>query len=144
KEKGRRPKPASLNQLSNYRLARDARTVEPLKYRSANVINTGQFGAGVCPAVCCRNDTSPSISGVSIGGNSLVPSPFLPSSLYTGSAPTPARNDPFASTHPSPAVAPALRNTGRGAHNAISSCESTGRSFTVSGPEYLRKLAAIQ
>ena len=35
-------------------------------------------------------------------------------------------------------------NTGRGAHSAISSCESTGRSFQFSGPAYFRKLPAIQ
>jgi len=46
---------------------------------------------------------------------------------------------------PSVAVSGApLMNTGRGAHMAISSWESTGRSFQFSGPAYLRKLPAIQ
>ncbi len=35
-------------------------------------------------------------------------------------------------------------NVGRGAHRAISSWASTGRSAGVSGPAYLRKLPAIQ
>ena len=32
------------------------------KYRLANVMNLGQVGAGVWPAVCCRNPRSPSLS----------------------------------------------------------------------------------
>jgi len=54
------------------------------KYRLANVMNVGQFGVSVCPPLCWRNATSPSISAVSIGGNSVVPISLLPSSLYTG------------------------------------------------------------
>ncbi len=35
-------------------------------------------------------------------------------------------------------------NVGRGAHKAISSWASTGKSFGVKGPPYLIKLPAIQ
>ena len=38
----------------------------------------GQLGAGVCPPLCCRNATSPSVSAVSIGGNSAVHGGVLP------------------------------------------------------------------
>ena len=53
---------------------------------------------------------------------------------------------PFASTQPPSTCARrrTLMNTGRGAHRAISSWASTGRSSAVSGPAYLRKLPAIQ
>src|SRR5581483_10621463 len=93
---------------------------------------------------------SPVSTSVSIGGNTETPSPFLPSNSYTGPAPTPARNVPLASTQLSPPGSasypplPALRNTGRGAHIATSSCESTGRSFQFSGPAYFKKFPAIQ
>src|ERR1017187_4423357 len=87
---------------------------------------------------------SPSVSVVSIGGNSVVPMSRLPSSRYTGPAPAAARNIPLASTHPSPLRAPPEMNTGRGAHIAISSCASTGMSPGVSGPAYFMKLPAIQ
>src|SRR5579883_2334539 len=65
------------------------------QYLDANSINTGQFGAGVCPPACCRNARSPSISAVSIGGKLEVFSPFLPSNRYTGPAATVARNIPL-------------------------------------------------
>src|SRR5262249_39785969 len=39
---------------------------------------------------------------------------------------------------------PALKKTGRGAHIAINSWESTGRSLHLSGPAYFKKLPAIQ
>ena len=79
-----------------------------------------------------------------MGGNTAVPISFLPSSLYTGPAPAAARNIPFASTQPSPLVAPPEMNTGLGAHSATSSCASTGRSPGVSGPAYFKKFPAIQ
>ena len=41
---------------------------------------TGQFGAGVCPALCCRNVTSPTMSPFSIAGNSAAPRSFFPNS----------------------------------------------------------------
>ena len=71
--------------------------------------------------------------------------PLRSSNLYTGPAATSAMNDPRASTQPSPfSTVPAPTNTGRGAHIAISSCESTGRSFHPIGPAYFRKFPAIQ
>ncbi len=50
-----------------------------------------------------------------------------------------ARNVPGTSTHPpSTSCEPPPMKSGLGAASAISSCASTGRSFAVSGPAYLR------
>jgi len=47
--------------------------------------------------------------------------------------------------HPAIALCRApLMKTGRGAHSAMNSWESTGRSFQFSGPPYLMKFPAIQ
>src|SRR5437588_3960389 len=59
---------------------------------------------------------SPSINGVSKGGNSVVPKSFLPKSLYTGPAATAAMNMPLWSTQPPSTLGePALMKAGRGA-----------------------------
>src|ERR1035438_9025017 len=54
-------------------------TETTLMYRSANFKNVGQFGASVCPPLCCRNAISPSIKAVSVVGKFVVPRSFLPS-----------------------------------------------------------------
>jgi len=51
---------------------------------------------------------------------------------------------PLASAQPSPWVAPAPMKTGRGAAESDKFMGVDGRSFSVSGPSYLRKLPAIQ
>src|SRR5215831_1089816 len=79
------------------------------KYLLANSIKVGQFGPVVCPPLCWRKAMSPSVRVVSIGGYSLAPRSFLPSSTYTGPAATAAMNMPRASTHcPSTFGDPAL------------------------------------
>ncbi len=52
-----------------------------LKYLDANSIKYDQLGPVVCPPLCCLNAISPSVNVVSMGGNSVVPKSFFPSSL---------------------------------------------------------------
>jgi hypothetical protein len=44
-----------------------------LRYRLANSMKYGQFGAGVWPPLCWRKAMSPEISAVSIGRKTVVP-----------------------------------------------------------------------
>lgn len=115
------------------------------KYFSANLMKVGQLGRVGCPPKCCLKAMSPLVNGVPIGGITVVPKSFLPRSLYTGPAATAAKNCPLSSIQlPSTLGELQLINTGRGAHIAINSCASTGRSFSVNGPEYFIKLGANQ
>src|SRR5262245_27796169 len=53
-----------------------ARDVGASMYLLANARNAGQLGPVVWPPLCWRKAISPSISGVSIGGISVVPRSF--------------------------------------------------------------------
>ncbi len=81
-----------------------------------------------------------SIDQSSFDGREVHPLPrsFLPNSLYTGPAATAAMNIPRASTQ-AISLLPALMNMGRGAHNANSSCASTGRSFHRAADRHISK-----
>ena len=115
------------------------------QYLLAHGIQVLQFGPVLWPPACCLNAMSPSTSATPKCGKVEVFRPFLPKSVYTGPAFVAPTNEPLASIHwPSTKGEPALINTGRGAHSAMSSCASTGRSSCVFMLAYFMKFPQNQ
>ena len=99
---------------------------------AANFRNVGQFGPVVCPPVCWRKaDLAVDQRGLRSAGTPSCPGPSCRAAVdrarADGGQEHALRVDP-AVPPPARSAAPALMNTGRGAHRATSSCESTGRS----------------
>ena len=110
------------------------------RYRLASDRTSASSGPVCAAAVLAEGDIAVDQRGFyrrELGGPHIL---FAQQPIHRP-GPAAARNMPLASTHPSPLVAPALMNTGRGAHSATSSCESTGRSFQFSGPGVLQEVA---
>ena len=138
--------PASKSTASKCRKLFSYCAPGPCKYLPAKSRNAGQFGPGVCPNWCSRNARSPSDQPRLHRRKHRRPQVLLPQQPIH--RPRSHRAQKLAhrgSAHSSPAVfEPTPTNTGRGAHSAISSCASTGRSPVVSGPAYFMKFPAIQ